>query len=72
MEFDAFAQRESPFGLVGVIDLPFGGKPGHQFAGPVRDVHFPGNQWIVNRIGGELIGAGAAIRLSGCQRNISH
>jgi hypothetical protein len=72
VKFDALAQGKAPFLLVGVIDLPFGGEPGHQLAGPVGDVHLPGHQRIVDRVGGELIGAGAAIRLAGRQRNIRH
>ena len=72
VEFDALAQREPPFGLVGVVDLPFGGEPGHQFARPVRHVHFPGDQRIVDGISGELIGTRAAIGLARRQRNIRH
>jgi hypothetical protein len=72
MEFHALPQRKPPFGLVGVAYLPFGGEAGHQFAGAIRHIHFPGDQRVVNRIGGELIGAGATIRLARCQRNIRH
>jgi hypothetical protein len=72
MEFDTLAQGKAPFGLVLVVDLPLGGQARHQLAGPVRDVHFPGNQRIVDCIGGELIGAGAAIRLTCRQGDVSH
>jgi hypothetical protein len=72
VEFHAPPELESPPGFVVVIDFPFGGEAGHQFAGPIRHVHFPGDQRIVNRIGAELIGAGAPIRLPGGQRNIRH
>ena len=72
MKLDALAQAEAPFRLVGVIDLPFGRKPRHQFSGPVGDVHLPGDQRVVNRVGGELVGAGAAVGLAGSQRNVRH
>ena len=72
MEFHALAQREFPLLLVGIIDLPLGGKAWDQFAGPVGDIHFPGYQRIVDRVGRELIGAGAAVRLARGQRNIGH
>ena len=51
MELDALAQGEAPLGLVLVVDFPFGGETGHQFAGPIRHVHFPGDQRVVNRVG---------------------
>ncbi len=72
MEFHALAERKSPLGLVVVVDLPFGGKAGYQFARPIRDIHFPGDQRVVNGVGGELIGARATIRLARRQGNIGH
>ena len=72
VELDALAQGEAPLLLVGVVDFPLGGQARHQFARPVGDVHLPGDQRIVDRVGRELVGAGAAVRLAGGQRDIRH
>ncbi|MBA7698870.1 hypothetical protein ES703_107553 [subsurface metagenome] len=72
VEFHALAQGKAPLGLVGIVHLPFGGKPGHQLARPFGDVHLPGDQGIVDGVGGKLVGAGATVGLAGGQRNISH
>ncbi len=72
VKLDALAQGKAPFLLVLLVHLPFGGQARHQLAGPVGHVHLPGDQGIVDRIGRELVGAGAAIRLAGGQRNVRH
>ncbi|MGY4412804.1 hypothetical protein ACVWW4_004540 [Bradyrhizobium sp. LB7.1] len=72
VKLHALAQDEAPLGLVLVIDFPLRGQSWHQLAGPVGDVHLPGHQGVVDRVGRELIGAGTAVGLACRQRNIRH
>ena len=72
MEFDALAQVKRHLVLSLSSTFHSVARPGTSLPGRSDDVHFPGNQRIVDRIGGELIGAGAAIRLAGGQRDVGH
>jgi len=70
VKFDVAAQDEHPFLGICRIDLPFRRKAGNKLARAVCDVHLPRHQRIVDGVAGELVGAGAAIRLAGGERNI--
>jgi hypothetical protein len=72
VELDARPELEGPQRLVALVDRPFGGEAGDQLAGPVGDIHLPGDQRIVDGEAGELVGAGAAIGLAGGERDIGH
>jgi hypothetical protein len=70
VELHAWPELEGPQRLVGVVDLPFGGEAGDQLARPVGDIKLPGDQRIVDREAGELVGASAAIGLAGGERDV--
>ncbi len=72
VELHTIAQLEGPQGFVAVVDFPFGGEARDQLPGSVGDVHFPGDQRIVERVAGELVGAGPAIGLAGGERHVGH
>ncbi len=72
VELHVGPELECPQRLVGVVDLPFGGEAGDQLARPVGDIHLPRDQRIVERIAGELVGAGAAVGLAGRERHVRH
>ena len=72
MEFHAWPQPKNPALTIRPIGLPGCRKTRHELPGPVRHIHFPGNQRVIQRIAGELISARAAIRLAGGLRDIGH
>ena len=47
-------------------------EAGDQLARSVGNIHLPGDQRIVDRVAGELVGAGAAIGLAAGERNVGH
>ena len=72
MELHAVAQREGPQGLVRLVHLPLGGEAGDQLARPVGDIELPGDERIVEREAGELVGTGATVGLARRQRHVGH
>jgi hypothetical protein len=70
--FTPVAQAEGPQGLVGVVHLPRRGEAGDQLARPVGDIELPGDQRIVEREAGELVGTGAAVGLARRQGHVGH
>ena len=72
VKFDALAQREAPDLVVLRVDLPLGGQARDQLAGARADVGFPRDHRVVNRVAGELVGTGAAVRLAGRERDVGH
>ncbi|MEY9756525.1 hypothetical protein ABIE73_003920 [Bradyrhizobium yuanmingense] len=70
MEGDAGAQLEDPFGLVGIVDLPLGGKAGDHHARLVGRGQVPAGQRIVHGEAGKAVALKTLIGLAERARNI--